>query len=77
MQERTVGFFTEQSAQSWFFEHGNQVEVIAKKQMRPKGERTPHLIVKMILPNKLSYTLYPDGMIMDHDFEEYNGILLF
>ena len=76
MHEQTVGFFTEQSAQSWFFENGDQVEVIAKKQMAPKGDGSPHLIMRMMLPDKLSNALYPDGMIMELDFSEYDGRLL-
>ncbi|MDD4271970.1 MAG: hypothetical protein PHF50_04170 [Patescibacteria group bacterium] len=76
MAQQTVGFFTEESAQSWFFEHGDQVEVIAQKRMEPKGDGSPHLIVKMILPDKLKQTLYPDGKIQNKSFEEYDGRLL-
>lgn len=76
MQKQTVGFFTEQSAQSWFFEYGDQVEVIAKKQRTPKGDGSPHLIVEMMLPDALVSRLYPDGIKMDRAFEEYDGRLL-
>ena len=76
MQQKVVGFFTEQSAQSWFFEYGDQVEVVAKKQMEPKGDGSPHLVIEMIFPDHLANALYPDGKIMEHAFDEYNGRLL-
>ena len=74
--QATVGFFTEQSAQLWFSQYGDQVDVIAKKQMTPKGDGSPHLIVKMELPDDLSNSIYPEGEIMDQDFEEFDGTLL-
>ena len=75
MQEQIVGFFTHQSAQSWFFEYGDQVEVVSKKKMEPKGDGSPHLIVRMVVPDTLLNTIYPEGKIMEHAFDEYNGRL--
>ncbi|HRY52840.1 MAG TPA: hypothetical protein P5089_03285 [Candidatus Portnoybacteria bacterium] len=76
MQTQTVGFFTKQSAESWFLEFGDQTDVLAKKEMVPKGDGTPHLIMKLVFPDELGATFYPNGKIMDRDFEEYDGKLL-
>jgi len=70
--EKTVGFFTQFSAENWFFNYGDKVKIIAQKQMLPQGDGSPHLIIKMEGADELFDTIYPDGMIMDKDFEEFN-----
>ncbi len=73
MQTQVVGFFTEQSAQLWFFEYGDQVEILAKKTRTPQGDGSPHLIIKTRCPDELLNTIYPEGMVMENNFEEYDG----
>lgn len=74
--EKTVGFFTQFSAENWFFNNGDKVKIIAKKEMTPQGDGSPHLIIKMEGTDELFDTIYPDGMIMEKDFEEFKGRIL-
>jgi hypothetical protein len=73
MQEKTVGFFTKESAEYWFFHLGDQVEVLAKKIRDPQGDGSPQVLIKMKIPDRLLNSFYPDGKVMDKEFEEYEG----
>lgn len=76
MELKTVGFFTEFSAESWMFENGDRVKVLAKKELESKGDGSPHLIIKMWIPNNLCGSIYPEGKVMEKEFEHYVGRLL-
>jgi hypothetical protein len=71
MQEKTVGFFTKQSAEYWFFHFGDQVEVLAKKIRIPQRDGLPQVLIKMKIPDRLLNSFYPDGKVMDGKFEDY------
>ncbi|GEM_PF-2709985 len=72
MLEKTIGFFTEQSAQNWLFEHGDLIKITDQKQMKT----SPYLIVEMAFPGGFEKFFFPEGVIMERSLVDYDGKLL-